>query len=92
MPKLAEKERIHIEEAAVQSTANSFAERLRSNPAEAMVEEEAIGVVERGAHRKGLTREDAIWSVVGSARSTGAKDVSEQKHKYLAQGHTAKKK
>ncbi|MGI8507838.1 MAG: hypothetical protein ACR2MQ_00770 [Gemmatimonadaceae bacterium] len=90
MPKLMEKERTQTKEETVQNAAHSFARRLKEHPAEALVEG-AMGVTVRVIHRTGLTPDDTIWSVVGSAHSTGPNDVSEQKHTYLAHEHTAPK-
>ena len=91
MSKIVDRERISVEEEAVQSAAGTFAKRLKENPAEAIAEG-AIHVAECITQRKRLTPEDTMWSVVGSARSTGANDVSEQKHTYLAHRHAAPKK
>ena len=35
---------------------------------------------------KALTRDDALWNIVGLGRS-GARDVSTNKHKYLAEAY-----
>jgi len=90
MPKLMEKERTPFEEETVQNAPHSLARRLRESPTETIIEG-AISVADRLTHRKGLTPEDTLWSVVGSARSTGTNDASEQKYTHLAQGRTVPK-
>ena len=37
-----------------------------------------------------VSREDALWNIVGMADSAGPGDVAQDKHKYLAEAYTNK--
>ncbi len=39
---------------------------------------------------KPTTANDSLWNIVGIARSEGATDVSENKHKYLAEAYATR--
>ena|GEM_PF-4142733 len=65
------------------SSVDSLTHRLKSmQPIDALAQR-ISHVAGKVAGRKGLTETDTIWSVVGTASSTGARDVSTHKRKHF---------
>ena len=64
--------------------------RVRKESVEQFVEpiEPKIAPTRRAAARgRPFTMDDPLWGIVGIGRSTGPTDVSENKHKYLADAY-----
>lgn len=74
-----------------------IAEEVRDTkqPRLLMHESEAVAIITpvnpvRRMRKSGiLTKKDSFWNIVGIAQGEGPTDVSENKHKYLAEAYSA---
>ena len=62
---------------------------LRRNRKDLMVLKPLRSSRKASSRGKSFTRDDSLWNIVGIGRS-GLEDVSENKHKYLAEAYAAK--
>ena len=64
---------------------------LRRNDTDLAILAPIPAAPKRSARRRGVTKDDPLWNIVGIGQSDGPTDVSTNKHKYLAEASLHKR-